>query len=221
MNYQAFRDQLKSFINRKDISNEQLDAFVNMAKTELMLERNFNFTRRTASLVYPSVVGVGVPLPSDYKALVGQRAVSIGINGVNRPLLGESFAMRQRRQTQATPIPANTVAMVPTPQTGVNFRVEWLDGVPSLFLYPEVAGAQLQVWYYSWVPDYGTDLSREDFLLKYANTCLLWEALKVQNRFVKEEFRVPVDEQAYEMSLNRLMEYDARIPDDGATTDLS
>lgn len=221
MKYQAFRELLKSFVQRKDITPEQLDFFVNTAKSELQLERNFNFTRKTAALVYPSTVGVGIPLPSDFKGLVGQRAVSIGVNGINRPLLGESFSQRQRRQQQATPIPSITTAMVPVPQTGVAFRVEWLNETPSLMLFPEVADALLQVWYYSWIPDYGDDLDREDFLLKYAFQCLLWEALKVQNRFVKEEQRISVDETAYEMSLNRLLEYDARIPDDGATMNLS
>jgi hypothetical protein len=219
--YQDFRTNLMSFINRKDIPVAQVDFFVNMAKTGLQLERNFNFTRKTAALVYPSSVGVGLPLPSDFKGMVSQRSVSLGVNGVNRPLLGESFSQRQRRMQQACPLPSITTALVPVPQTGIVYRVEWLNEVPSLLLFPEVTDAQLQVWYYSWIADYGDDLNREDFLLKYAGDCLLWEALRVQNRFVKEEARVPVDEMSYQAALTRLVEYDARIPDDGARTDLS
>jgi len=221
MKYGDFRTQLKSFIQRKDIQDAQVDFFANAGLSEIQLERDFNFTRKTASLVYPSSVGVGIALPSDFKALTGQRSVSVGINGINRPLEGESFNQRQRRQSQTTPLPAITAAEIPIPCTGVYYRVEWLSEVPTLFLYPETAGAQLQLWYYSFIADYGTDDSREDFLLKRGSQVLLYSALKCQNRYVKEEYRIPVDDSMYQECLMRLLEYDARIPDNGASMSLS
>lgn len=226
MQYQDFRTQLASFVQRKDISNSQLDFFVNGAKNELQLERDFNFTRKTASLTYPSTLGVGVALPTDYKGLVGQYAVSVGVNGLNNPIKGETFEQRQRRQQQRYPYPSgwndsSIQTFPPVCKTGLNYRVEWLSGAPFLLLYPEVASAALQVWYFSWIPDYGSNLTLEDFLLKYSPMLLLWESLKIQNRYVKEEFRISIDEAAYQASLNRLIEYDSRIPISGAMMDLS
>ena len=240
MIYSDFLTQLSSFIQRKDVTKANLDFFVNTAKNELQLGQDFNFMKTTSPpLAYPAKYGTGVSLPLDFKAFDGDYAVKFQVpGGCEVPLKGTSTAEARRRKYQYTQqwgseenlqwtgiVPApNPPALVVAPTLNLNdieYYLEWKNNLATLFIFPEALGASLIVQYKAWILDYiNTDSQREDFLLDKAPHVLLWGALRVQNRFAKEEQRIPIDAQAAAQAMTTLFEYDAKLASQGDNMDL-
>lgn len=222
MQYVTFRDLVKSFINRKDVTSDQLDFFVNGGKDALQLTQAFNFTKKSATLVYPSNGGVGVQLPSDYKSLAGDYAVRFeGTDGARTPLKGSTYANEMRRLNATAPLTTVASALQPIPTRGITFYVEFVDDAPWLFLNPEVAAASLLVKYISWISDYSSSVpDREDFLLRHGNQILLWKALEYANTFESEDAKVEINTEMANRGLATLLDFDSRMEIDGAHLDL-
>lgn len=218
MKYSEFTGLLTGFINRKDVTPTQIDFFVNTAKNEMQMLRDFNFTRKLATLTYPSVAGQGVALPTDYKSMAGDYAVKFTTTtGLKVPIKGSSSANERRRLAANSSLPTAT----PVALSGITYYTEWVNEAPVLWLSPEIAQASLDVAYIAWIEDYANASGdREDFLLKYGNQVLLWNALKVQNRFVKEDGRITIDEQLFGIAVAAFADYDARITHETSNLDL-
>src|SRR3972149_1136114 len=120
MQLQAFHTLVTQFINRKDVTPDQVTFFINTALREFELRQNLNFNRRSALVTYPSSPGVGVALsgssglntpPPDasisyeFRSLDGDFAVGlIGTNGVEVPLIGDTAVNVQRRKRTNIPL---------------------------------------------------------------------------------------------------------------------
>ena len=240
MIYGDFLTQLTAFIQRKDVTPTNLDFFVNTAKNELQLTQDFNFMKvKSPALAYPNKYVTGVSLPQDFKAFDGDYAVRFQLpSGWGVPLKGTSSAEARRRKYEYTqhwgreenlqwtgivppPNPPPLVVPPPLNLNDVEYYLEWNNNLATLYLFPEALGCSLTVNYKAWIQDYiNTDKDREDFLLQYAPHVLLWGALRVQNRFVKEEQRIPVDAQAASAAMAALLDYDARLVSQSDNMDL-
>lgn len=234
MKYGDFLTQLAGFVNRKDVSLSQLDFFVNTAKNELQLTNNFNFIKKVSPVLnYPNIPNTGVRLPIDYKAMAGDFAVqfkSTQSSTVFIPIKGMSKADARRRiYSLNQPFSSmgledlSLTGIVPNPGGGppiptlplnapVQYYAELINNGWFLFTFPEILSCSLIADYYAWIPDYNNVLAvYEDFLLLYAPQVLLWGALRVQNRFVKEDIRTSIDAQAEGTALAALIDFDSRI----------
>lgn len=217
MQFLAFHNLVKQFINRKDVTDDQIDFFINTALREFQLRQNLNFTRKSATATYPSTSGLGIVLDGVggvdpyFRALLGDYAVSfLGENGAVTPLLGDTFTNVQRRLLSSR-VPDSVVYY-----TRIN------DGQNILFLYPEVADARLVISFFSWIEEYSWSAgpTREDWMLKYGNQVLLWGALKVANRFFGEDGKIAVGNAQYNAAIDSILRMDAQLPFEGASLNL-
>lgn len=234
MQFLAFHNLVKQFLNRKDLTDDQIDFFINTALRELQLQQPLNFTRKSAAVTYPSTPNVGVALDGAsgadpaFRALAGDYAVSfMDSNGVAIPLQGDSFVNVQRRIRWNNPPnslqwPQVNVSLLPISQQTIVYYTSMLSGVNTLFLWPEVASAPLVLFYHAWITEYNwsSGATREDWLLKYGNQALLWGAIEVNNRFQAEDARIPIDQNQSARALDAILREDANIPTIGAAINL-
>jgi hypothetical protein len=234
MQFLPFHNLVASFLNRKDITDTQIDFFINTALREFQLRQNLQVTRKMVLATYPSTAGVGVALDGtsgvdgQFRALVGDYAVSfMDPNGVAVPILGDTFANVQRRIRWNNPPnslewPAVNISVLPISQQTIVYYTQILSGVQTLFTFPEIASVPLGIFYYSWIVeyDYSGAPAREDWLLKYGNQVLLWGALQVANRFLAEDARIVLDTNEYEKAIDTVLRMDSVLPLEGASLNL-
>ena len=237
MNYRAFLNLVKEFLNRDELDN-RIPEFVEAALLRLQRRHNFQFSRKSTTMSYPSSQRVGVTLPTDFKAFVHDHSVSLISGATYLPLMGvqEKAEMAREHRTAYQSLDASGVASTivgPTSRSTSPIRyytkVFLSDAVTrrrtniaqetKLFLSPEQPGASLYVEYFAWLPMY-TSATDEDIFLIRGHDILLWETLAVANIYLHEEDRVGIDAQATQRALQEFLEWDSRSADSGAGFDL-
>ena len=213
MQYLAFHNLVKSFINRKDVTDAQVDYFVNTASRELQQRQPLNFTISQVATTYPSTGGVGVALSTLtanlYRSLADDYSVTItGLDGAKVPLHGDTKQNVARRYRWGNPPNPNQWPQVNTTTFPIStqtivYYVDYINTVSTLFLYPEVASAPLGSQYYAWLPDYDYAVAptKEDYLLRVGNQVLLYGALVHANTFFGEDAKLPLYLAQFEKSL--------------------
>lgn len=229
MKYGDFRNLVKDFLNRKNLTNAQINNFINLAKASLQRKADYNSTvKRTTLAPYPTELKVGIALPSDFKSFFHEGAVTLVsplTGGFSVPLEGTTFSAEQRRHPALIDTFVGSVTtLLPTSSVFSRrnrFYILTLGGINTIFLQPELAGALLNITYYSWLDPYtDTDEAFTDFFLDRGHDCLLYESLRQANMFEFEENRVPIDNELSTQAWMELVNYDARLIQSGAWVDV-
>lgn len=214
----AFREMVKDFLKRKNLTDAQLDRNINLAKMRLQRDYALNVVAKKKTLTYPSAGG-GVALGSDFRAFYDDFSVVI-LNGAggSTPIRGSTFNEEQRRLRDDQRDGVSTMTSIETRE--IHFYCMSLDGEMKLFLNPEIADAILEVYMFAFLPDYSAD-GDEDILLTVGRDAMLWETLKVCNMFLVEEERVKIDSVLANEALSSLQAWAARAVTSGSTMDLA
>lgn len=207
MNFGNFRALLKDFLNRKDLTDDQLRAITNVARFQLQRDHNVvTNTTRDSNFVY--TVG-GKDIGVDFMSFPFNRSIDIkNADGSWTPLEGTTFATEQRRNAPAQPWPS------PLPK----YYVLFLDGQTMLYLSPDQP-ATLRVLYNKFGAEYVNDTDT-DLLLAHGYDALLWEALKLANVFTSDAEKVKIDEALSTKAVNALTAYSASILRSGAPVEV-
>ena len=219
MNYKEFSNLVDEFLGVADLRGK-LPILINQAKVELQRQHLFNFALVEKNETYPSTASTGLMLPSDFRALFSNHAVSI--NGA--PLTGTTWEDEQHRLNNLSSYTGNigglAEASVTQPDLPVRYFIQpGTGGVYKLFIRPEPLDLEVKYFYHCWLPPY-TDDNDTDFLLTAGYDVLLYQTVMLANQFLQDEDKTAFPMRLYQQALATLISADNQTLQHGSAIEL-
>lgn len=134
MNYTELRTQVSNYLNRQDISDEQMDVFIDNAEAEL------NRTIRHRKMVKRSTASISshfTTLPTDWLEAVNVQLNTDPISLLRQVTLETADQYRENNgDVTGTPafyaIVGETLELVPRPSSAVDLELTYYAKIPSL-----------------------------------------------------------------------------------------